>query len=300
MDSFSQESIQQNSSLARKCPGKSREHCLQVSDHPNSRWECAFETQNQEQFKTHVKNVYRRTRWRDLIASSRPDASGYYHCVYFSTDRNHVENHFHKTTPEHQITKLQMKEEGSRLRKRSSSGFGEIMMDDNMQHPMNQSEKKYRNDSGLLDESELSPDKVTLPDNTKTEELMDNIEKRLEIPHEIIQFSLDKLHKHGFVIVAALKALTRESWIRLELPLAIEEELKNQLYGRVSYTALPVQMYTWSQPLTGQQVYFPSYFEHSEVEQQLSKPEDVQTNTSIYTHEKLEMLDKSMVDESKM
>jgi len=198
-----------------------------------------------------------------------------------------------------------MKEESGsspKARKRTTASYGELLIDD-MVPPM---EKKMRSDS-LSEDPELSADKSTMPDSTKTEELMDGIEKRLEIPHEMCQAALDKLHKQGFVLVAGLKTLTKELWMRLGLPLAIEEELKNQIYGRVTYTALPVQMLlpasTWnSQLVNAQPVYLPGYhgyFENAEMVDPTRIPEDanvIHPNTAIYTQEKLEMLEKIQDD----
>jgi hypothetical protein len=32
------------------------------------------------------------------VNNMKPDKDGLYHCVYFSTDRHHVENHYHKAS----------------------------------------------------------------------------------------------------------------------------------------------------------------------------------------------------------
>lgn len=85
--------------IVRKCPGKSKQaECLQLSDHPNSRWECNFETTDKEDFQRHCKNILKRTKWREMVNNMKPDKDGLYHCVYFSTDRHHVENHYHKAS----------------------------------------------------------------------------------------------------------------------------------------------------------------------------------------------------------
>jgi hypothetical protein len=80
-----------------------------------------------------------------------------------------------------------------------------------------------------------------IPDNHKTEELMEAIEKKLELPHDMCQQALEKLHKNGYIIVAGLKTLKKDGWERLDIPLAIEEELKNQLHakGTTSLVSFP-------------------------------------------------------------
>ncbi len=66
----------------------------------------------------------------------------------------------------------------------------------------------------------------------KTDELMEQLQKKLEVPPEMCQEALQKLHKQGFFVVAGLKTMKKEAWERLALPLAIEEELKNTIAVR--------------------------------------------------------------------
>lgn len=70
---------------------------------------------------------------------------------------------------------------------------------------------------------------VPLPDNLKVADLIDSIQKKLELPVEMCAAALEKLHKNGYVIISGLKTLKKEGWERLELPLALEEELKQQI-----------------------------------------------------------------------
>ena len=63
----------------------------------------------------------------------------------------------------------------------------------------------------------------------KLEDLLDTIEKKLELNHDMIEVVLDKLRKEGSVTVGALRALKKESWDKLNLPLAVEEEIKSQV-----------------------------------------------------------------------
>lgn len=52
--------------MVRKCLGKNKDmECIQGGDHPNTRWECAFETSNKEEFLKHCKNIQKRTKWRE-------------------------------------------------------------------------------------------------------------------------------------------------------------------------------------------------------------------------------------------
>eukprot|EP01114_Cavostelium_apophysatum_P016509 TRINITY_DN470_c1_g1_i1.p1 TRINITY_DN470_c1_g1~~TRINITY_DN470_c1_g1_i1.p1 ORF type:complete len:453 (-),score=88.95 TRINITY_DN470_c1_g1_i1:580-1938(-) len=104
--------------------------------------------------------------------------------------------------------------------------------------------------------SDLKDSVLTIPDNLKTEELIDSVEKKLELSHEMCALAIDRLHKQGFVIVAGLRTLKKEGWERLDLPLAIEEELKTQLamrgvanwnYGTQTY---PTNNNNWALPMT--------------------------------------------------
>jgi len=78
--------------------------------------------------------------------------------------------------------------------------------------------------------------KDTLPDNLKTEDLIESIVKKLELSREMCSTAIDKLHKHGYVIVSGLKTLKKEGWEKLDLPLAIEEELKTQIVNSRGWT----------------------------------------------------------------
>jgi len=89
---------------------------------------------------------------------------------------------------------------------------------------------------------------------------------------------LKKLHKQGFIIVSGLKSLKKESWEKLSLPLAIEEELKNQLAQSRAFApwygmgvpfgwAFPHQGGFWSGQYNsmGQPIYLPySSYENQE------------------------------------
>lgn len=53
--------------VIRKCPGKNRQaNCLQLSMHPNTRWECAFSSPSREEFLKHCKNISKRNKWKEL------------------------------------------------------------------------------------------------------------------------------------------------------------------------------------------------------------------------------------------
>jgi len=52
--------------IVRKCVGKKSSECLQGFEHSNTRWECAFETQSEEDYKKHCKNIHKRGKWKEL------------------------------------------------------------------------------------------------------------------------------------------------------------------------------------------------------------------------------------------
>eukprot|EP01119_Soliformovum_irregulare_P001299 TRINITY_DN11025_c0_g1_i1.p1 TRINITY_DN11025_c0_g1~~TRINITY_DN11025_c0_g1_i1.p1 ORF type:complete len:427 (-),score=125.06 TRINITY_DN11025_c0_g1_i1:82-1362(-) len=90
----------QTKDLVRKCMGKKQSDCLQQSDHANTRWECSYETQSKDEYNKHSKNIAKRVKWRELVDNIKPDKDGWYRCVYYSTDRHHVENHYTKGSQE--------------------------------------------------------------------------------------------------------------------------------------------------------------------------------------------------------
>lgn len=257
-------------SVVRKCGGKDKDKCLQSVLHPNSRWECSFETNDKEEFLRHVKNVYRRNRWRDQITSIEPDSNGFYHCVYFSTDRHHVENHYTKSSPEHQLLQHIKENQVNSMPNKKWNNNANFGVDEGniSQININQIKKPRLNEEYCEQDKSLQVNRF--PDNIKTEDLINNIEKKLEIPREMCQSALEKLHKQGFIIVSVLKTLTKEGWMRLELPLAIEEELKNQIYGRnyPQYVTVPMWAQNssyWNQQITNNfQSPFQIYFDHSQ------------------------------------
>src|SRR4051812_42522848 len=81
---------------------------------------------------------------------------------------------------------------------------------------------------------------IHLPDNMKTSEFIESIQKKLELPTDICQTALDKLHKNGFYIVAGLKTLRKDGWERLDLPDQLEGEMKSQIASSRSKYCLMV------------------------------------------------------------
>jgi len=237
--------------LVRKCLGKNKQNdCIQNMDHTNTRWECSYETTSKEDFSKHCKNIAKRVKWRDLIENAKTDKEGYFRCVYYSTDRHHVENHYTKGSSDVALSpspqqvmryKNYLSQRGAynyatpkRAKRENEDGDDE----DNISPEDTAREmKKLKQDASLLgffqdqhmDPSAEGREVVALPDSMKTAELIEAIEKKLEIGHDICQGALEKLHKQGFMIVSGLKTLKKEGWEKLELPLGIEEEIKTQI-----------------------------------------------------------------------
>lgn len=78
----------------------------------------------------------------------------------------------------------------------------------------------------------LDPNAFPLPDLMKVEELMEHIEKKLQLPHAMVTKTVEKLHGNAFFTLGSLRSLKREGWTRLGLPLALEEEVKSQLSNK--------------------------------------------------------------------
>lgn len=266
--------------IVRKCLGKKQAECVQGDDHLCTRWECAFESQNKDDFHKHSKNISKRVKWRELVEQVKPDKEGFYRCVYYSTDRHHVENHFQKgsTDPLSPSPSQIMRYKNYYLQQ--SRGFGKVknskrwvnfggkreMEDDEEEGNISpevaaREYKKLRQDASLINffqENHASGENGEgkdgehlpgfLPDQMKTDELIDMIEKKLELPRDMCQNALDRLHKHGFVIVSVLKGLKKEGWEKLDLPLAIEEELKNQINMSRAYNPWLYGMPFWGFP----------------------------------------------------
>jgi len=237
-------------SLVRKCLGKNKStDCLQGVEHNNTRWECSFETQNKDEFLKHCKNIAKRVKWRDLILAvenAKTEKDGWYRCVYFSTDRHHVENHYQKGSADMALSPSpnQVARYKNYMQQRGYSKRSKRDMDDSDDGDDNLSPedtaremKKLKQDASLLgffqeQHMELNgegKEATHLPDNLKIVELVGTVEKKLEIDHQIAEEAVEKLHKQGFFIVAGLKTLRKEGWEKLNLPAAIEEELKNQI-----------------------------------------------------------------------
>jgi len=248
----------QTVSLVRKCLGKNKQNdCLQNAEHNNTRWECNFETQNKDEYLKHLKNILKRVKWRDLVEGNKPDKDGWYRCVYYSTDRHHVENHYHKgsadalTPSPQQVMRyknyyLQQQKghpgKGGKSSKRwvnFTGGKREADDDDEESSEYASREmKKLKQDASLLgffqeqhamaDPNAEGRESLTVPDNMKIEDLLEIIEKKLELNHDMVLSAIEKLTKQGYLVVSALKNLSKEGWDKLDLPLAIEEEIKNQ------------------------------------------------------------------------
>jgi len=237
----------------RKCQGKSKhDTCLQGADHPNTRWECSFETLTKEDLQKHAKNIMKRTKWRELVDSVKPDKDGIFRCVYFSSDRHHVENHYLKgqeiTSPGSPNLRSYKapytgpipingkNKNGKRVSWPFDSRTPEGLMDGSISPELAAREmKRMKQDASLLGlfqenqatEADKENEEKGLQDSIKTEDLIKSIETRLEIPHDLCQQAMEKLHKQGFMIVYGLKNLKKEGWERLGLPMAIEQELKS-------------------------------------------------------------------------
>lgn len=240
-------------SMVRKCAGKNKSHeCLQNSDHSNTRWECAFESTSKDEYFKHLKNLLKRQKWRELVDANKPDKDGFYRCVYFSTDRHHVENHYQKGSADpispspQQINRFK-----SYLNANRHPSFKRNFEDDGDGSP---EAKKMKQDAALLalmQDSHMEAqveNREPVPDGTKIEDLLETIEKKLELPHEMTLAAIDKLHKQGFTIVQGLKSLNKDGWEKLELPLAMEEEIRNQITVSVSYPAFYPLYYSSHQP----------------------------------------------------
>eukprot|EP01119_Soliformovum_irregulare_P007649 TRINITY_DN2009_c0_g1_i2.p1 TRINITY_DN2009_c0_g1~~TRINITY_DN2009_c0_g1_i2.p1 ORF type:complete len:439 (+),score=139.87 TRINITY_DN2009_c0_g1_i2:109-1425(+) len=275
--------------MVRKCLGKKQTDCLQASDHANTRWECNFETQNKDEYNKHSKNIAKRVKWRDLVDNIKPDKEGWYRCVYYSTDRHHVEGHYQKGSemtsspaapggvdyyrganpyamndwrayPGMAAAAAAQKKMGKRW------GYGskpEDEDDENISADVADREvKKFRQDSNLMgygdsqgegDKDEHYP--YLLQDTMKTEELMETIERRLELNHEMTKQANDKLIEAGYVNVGNLRAIKREDFAKLGLPIAVEEEIKTQItntsrsmYNTYMYPMMhPAYSYMFSQ-----------------------------------------------------
>jgi len=215
-------------------------------DHNNTRWECSFETQNKDEFLKHCKNISKRVKWRDLIENVKTDKEGYYRCVYYSTDRHHVENHYQKGSSDGSLSPRP--QQVMRYRSFMQKGYGSGKKgkrdtddgdeDDNISPEDTAREmKKLKQDASLLgffqeqhmDANGEGKEVVHLPDNMKTADLITNIVKKLELAQEMGDQAIEKLHKQGFIIVSGLKTLKKEGWEKLSLQMAIEEELKSQI-----------------------------------------------------------------------
>eukprot|EP01117_Protostelium_nocturnum_P013124 TRINITY_DN4878_c0_g2_i1.p1 TRINITY_DN4878_c0_g2~~TRINITY_DN4878_c0_g2_i1.p1 ORF type:complete len:327 (-),score=65.18 TRINITY_DN4878_c0_g2_i1:46-1026(-) len=233
-------------SFVRKCSGRNKAvECLQGSNHPNTRWECSFGSINREEFLKHCKNISKRSKWKDLIESVSPDKDSLYRCVYHSTDRCHVENHYDKGSNEFQFSnglKAKQLVPRGQFNPRNHSNFkggkrNEFEGDEVNSRDM----KKMRQDASLLQSfawhenggSINDPDSIALPDSMRIEELLEQIEKKLHLPHEMITNTLQKMTLEGFIIIGTLRSLKREGWSRLNLPIALEEELKTQLANKL-------------------------------------------------------------------
>jgi len=223
-------------SLVRKCLGKNKaSECLQNAEHQNTRWECNFETQSKDEYLKHLKNILKRVKWRELVEGNKPDKDGWFRCVYFSTDRHHVENHYHKGNDAYSPSPQHGK--SSKRWVNFTGGKREADDDDDDTPEFAAREmKKLKQDASLLGffqeqhamAESNAEGREALPDTTKTEELMDVIEKKLELNHDMALLATDKLQKQGYKDILALKGITKEGWDKLDLPLAIEEEIKNQ------------------------------------------------------------------------
>jgi len=189
-------------------------------------------------------------------------------------------------------------------RKWNMGSMGMENEEDDDENDLHNSKKMRMLDSPPDEGADAIVEKLqALPDHTKVEDLMDQIQRKLEIPPEMCAAALDKLYKEGFLIVRPLKNLTKEAWMRIDLPLAIEEELKNLIFGRVfpQYaTTIPfVQInpfpQLWGQPIVNAQpVYFPSEFYPTHDENEDDEEDDSEDSslknphgTQIFTHDGL-------------
>lgn len=222
------------SSYVRKCLGKNKQvECLQLGEHPNTRWECNYFTDSRDEFTKHVKNIYKRVKWRTLVDDTKPDSSGLLRCVYFSTDKHHVENHYSKAMTDVTSPGPSGVQRGSRRYNQTYNpniivdvasqygkrkGFGEEF-EENYDDAAN---KKMTFDPTDMEYRE----QFQYPDTTKTKELLDNLQKKLELPLEMCNSALEKLHNNGYFTLLGLRSLKPENWVRLDLPMAIEDELR--------------------------------------------------------------------------
>jgi len=182
-------------SLVRKCLGKNKQSdCLQNCEHNNTRWECNFETQTKDEYLKHLKNILKRVKWRDLVESNKPDKDGWYRCVYYSTDRHHVENHYHKGSSDTLSPSPQqvMRYKNYYLQYPKGQAGKREADDDDDENPEYAARemKKLKQDATLLtgffqeqhaammqDPNAEGRESLVLPDTMKVEELMEIIEK---------------------------------------------------------------------------------------------------------------------------
>lgn len=295
-------------SLVRKCLGKNKQSdCLQNAEHQNTRWECNFETQNKDEYLKHLKNILKRVKWRDLVEGNKPDKDGWYRCVYYSTDRHHVENHYHKGSSDSSGPSPSQGKTSKRWV--NFTGSKRDADDDDDENPefAAREMKKLKQDASLLGffqeqhSAMENAEAAILPDTMKVEEVMEIIEKKLELNHEMVLSAVDKLQKNGYTIVSGLKALTKEGWEKLDLPLAIEEEIKNQTTTPVynSWYGIPFAWsfhqggYTWPgaaayNPTNGQPMYYPGYTSNFETQESVLGVGEVADKDKDKTEENVE------------
>jgi hypothetical protein len=82
---------------------------------------------------------------------------------------------------------------------------------------------------GEIDASQLCGLLQEVADQTKVEELIFQVQKKLEVPQDMCEEAINKLRAQGYFIAAGLKCTTEDGWRRLELPLAIEMELRRSV-----------------------------------------------------------------------
>jgi hypothetical protein len=57
-------------------------------------------------------------------------------------------------------------------------------------------------------------------------EIIDFVQKKLDLPQDMCEIALEKLHQQACFNLAGLRTIKAENWVRLGLPVAIEDELK--------------------------------------------------------------------------
>jgi len=267
---------------------------MQSGDHPNTRWECAFETRSRDEYLKHCKNIQKRSKWRDQIVSIKPDPHGVYRCSYNSTDRHHVENHFQKgntgpslyPSPEsplgtryknYWMQQHRHFQQGPGGKAKSSKRWVNFALAEGKQSHGDDDEegrefKRFKTDLNSmsyfdsLDQEDNEREEVgvvrafhvSLPDSVKIEEVFDAVIRKIDLAKEVVDEGMEKLQKSGYFVIGSLKNLRKDAWERLSLPRAVEDELRQLISSSKSLFSHYGYAYYGNHPHTQQQYSHPA------------------------------------------